>query len=206
MQRSSLKNHVVAAVLLLGSLASAACGTDSTSPALGVTPVSIVAPSSFIAAPVYVSVHPALRGTPLANDVVVSAVIGRKGGKIRVRQTGLVLTVPRGAVSAPTTFQVTALAGSIVAYEFEPHGTTFAAPLTFSQDFKDLDLKSRLGLSPRSGPQVSYFQSSAQLQQDAGTALVTEQLPAVVVTDVHGRHVEGNIYHFSGYLVSSARQ
>jgi hypothetical protein len=144
------------------------------------------------------------RSKPLTRDVVVTAQIGAEGGKIRVAETGFELTVPKGAVSQSTTFQVKALAGSMVAYEFEPHGTRFAVPLKFAQTFSGLDLGGLLGLSGKT-PQVGYFASPAQLDQSSGLAVVTEFAPTTVTSSLTGKVVTGDISHFSGYLVSSGR-
>lgn len=138
---------------------------------------------------------------PLARDVIVSAQIDAKGGRLKLDATGFELIVPKGAVSKLTTFRVKAVAGSAVAYEFEPHGATFATPLRFSQSLRYIDLRS-VGSAM---PEIGYFSNQAQIDQVAGTAVVTELTPAIAITDVSGSKAEGNIYHFSGYLVSSGR-
>ena len=138
---------------------------------------------------------------PLARDVVVTAQIGANGGKIRIAETGFELTVPKGAVSRTTTFQVKALAGSLMAYEFEPHGTRFAVPLKFSQQLPGLGL---LGLLSQK-PEVGYFANRSQIDQKTGEATVDEFAPTTVVNGLLGRWAVGDISHFSGYLVSSGR-
>src|SRR5436309_274804 len=65
------------------------------------------------------------RSTPLANSITASKTIGVLGGTLSLPGAGLVVVVPPGAVLQATTISVTALAGSNVAYEFSPHGTTF---------------------------------------------------------------------------------
>src|SRR5947209_8334288 len=77
-----------------------------------------------------------IRNTPLATDITAGATIGSAGGTITVPGTGLTLVVPRGAVSVPTAFLVTAKAGKLVAYDFEPHGTRFPVALQFQQDLR----------------------------------------------------------------------
>ena len=144
------------------------------------------------------------RSKPLARDIVVTAQIDARGGRIRVKETGFELTVPKGAVSRMTTFQVKALAGSVLAYEFEPHGTRFAVPLKFKQELKLLDLGSLLMLG-FTKPEIGYFSSQTQIDQQSGLAVVSEIAPAIVITDLTGKRMEGNISHFSGYLVSSGR-
>ena len=141
------------------------------------------------------------RSKPLARDIVVTAQIDAKGGRIRVKETGFELTVPKGAVSRMTTFQVKALAGSVLAYEFEPHGTRFAVPLKFSQQLPGLGL---LGLLSQK-PEVGYFANRSQIDQKTGQATVDEFAPTTVVNGLLGRWAVGDISHFSGYLVSSGR-
>jgi hypothetical protein len=145
------------------------------------------------------------RPQPLSRDVVVVAEIGAEGGKIRIAETGFELTVPSGAVSVRTRFQVKALAGSLVAYEFEPHGARFAVPLKFSQEFKGLNLDGLLSLS-LSTPQLGYFANRTHIDGTTGLAVVSELTPATVTNGLLGKVVSGNIHHFSGYLVSSGRK
>src|SRR5690606_22715171 len=75
--------------------------------------------------PVERTVHVLERDTPLARDIVVSRVITQRGGVINVPGAGLRVTIPTGALQRPTRISVRALAGSAVAYTFEPHGTQF---------------------------------------------------------------------------------
>ncbi len=130
----------------------------------------------------------------LTTDQTVRARIGREGGTITVASTGLTLIIPPGAVQKPTNFSVTAIAGKGVAYEFEPHGTTFAKPLIFRQQVSLIALP--WGKSPIGG----YFESRDFLNPLTGQATIQESIPARVKNGV----VEFLIEHFSGYLVSSA--
>src|SRR4051794_36184215 len=54
-------------------------------------------------------------------EVTASKVIDSRGGTISLPEAGLTLIVPAGAVANATAFSVTAIEGSSVAYEFEPH-------------------------------------------------------------------------------------
>ena len=117
---------------------------------------------------------------------------------LTIPEAGLTLTVPQGAVTTNTKFTATAIAGRLVAYEFEPHGTTFAKPLQFSQDLKKTSLLgSLLGSALMDG---AYFTSRDQLNTTLGIGLVSEVLPAV--SDLLRSRVTFPIKHFSGYLVS----
>ena len=68
------------------------------------------------------------RTTPLAGDVSASREIGPSGGTIDLKEAGVKLVFPRGAVAAPVTITVRALAGEFVVFTCEPHGTVFATP------------------------------------------------------------------------------
>ena len=137
------------------------------------------------------------RNAPLAKDISVSATIGKAGGTLTIADAGLTLVVPPGAVTTNTKFTATAVAGRLVAYEFEPHGTKFAVPLQFTQDVKKLSLLSAL-TSPLM--QGAYFTDRSKLNQTLGIAGVTEVLPATL--DLLKGRVSFPIKHFSGYLVS----
>ena len=137
------------------------------------------------------------RATPLQTDISVSAVIGTAGGTISIPEAGLTLVVPPGAVTANTNFTATALAGRLVAYEFEPHGTTFAVPLQFTQDLRKVSLLGALTSPLMDG---AYFTDEGKLNQTLGIAAVSELLPATV--DLLRGRVGFPIKHFSGYLVS----
>jgi hypothetical protein len=148
----------------------------------------------------------ARRRVPLLRDVTASAVIDRRGGSIRVSGTGFTLRVPPGAVKVRTMFKITALAGTIVAYEFQPHGARFAIPLGFSQSTWHL-----VGGSAGASPLLGYFSDRTQLNHSAGTAKAVEAWQAQENDDLtgdnedSGRRIEGSIPHFSGYMVSSGR-
>lgn len=137
-----------------------------------------------------------------AAPVVASTTIGARGGALEIPQTGLVLTVPAGAVSQPTRFSVRALPGSIVAYEFEPHGTRFAKPLVLDQSLRGV---ARGDVGPEGvALEGGYFADDSQLDGEGGVAQIDEFLPARLSPD--GAHVRVEIQHFSGYVLSSGRR
>jgi hypothetical protein len=137
------------------------------------------------------------RNASLQQDISVSAVIGKAGGTLSIPEAGLTLVVPPGAVASNTTFTATALAGRLVAYEFEPHGTTFAVPLKFSQDLRKVSLLGALTSPLMDG---AYFTDRDNLNQTLGIAAVSELVPATI--DLLQGRVAFPIKHFSGYLVS----
>ena len=140
------------------------------------------------------------RRTPLARDITVSSVIGKSGGVLEIREAGLRLFVPPGAVDGPVDFTATALKGSMIAYEFGPHGTTFNKPLTFRQD-----LKPTTWFHHKSGVQLElgYFKDKSQIDAPRGRVLIDEFLPAV---EVKQSRIQFDIHHFSGYVLASGRK
>ncbi len=126
------------------------------------------------------------RRTPLEADEVGEAVIGIWGGQIMLSKDGVQLYVPPGALTTPTTIRVTALAGSKVAYEFEPHGIRFALPV---------EIYIRKDVTSTTGSLFGVYYEG----DPAGAFSVLEFLPVwenprwyTLLTD-----------HFSGYALAS---
>lgn len=142
---------------------------------------------------------------PLAEAVVVTRTVPSSGGSIDVPGTGFQLQIPSGAFAGQSmTFTVTALPGSIVAYDFAPHGATFLKPLGFVQQLGHTNWKT---LSQLPGATLllegAYFADAAQLDEVTGHAQVDEFLAADV--NVAGATLRFPISHFSGYMTSSGR-
>jgi hypothetical protein len=142
------------------------------------------------------------RSAPLAADITVSRVIGQNGGALRSPLAGITVTVPRGALSAPTAISVTAIAGDLIAYEFGPHGTVFNVPLRIEQRLSKAE-RTRNG-TDHLGASAGHFLSAADIDFAGGRAAVNEQLDATV--DVRNNKVTWNPSHFSGYLLASGRK
>ncbi|HEX9562782.1 MAG TPA: hypothetical protein VF981_02380 [Gemmatimonadaceae bacterium] len=140
--------------------------------------------------------QPLERDVSLRSDVTVRALIGSGGGRISLPGQGFTLIVPRGAVRNDTRFSVTAVAGTMVAYEFEPHGTTFRVPLVAIQDLNDTSYRLRLLSSLTAG----YFESRTQLFNLDGTVILNELIPGIL-SPLTGRF-SWPIEHFSGYIVA----
>lgn len=141
------------------------------------------------------AVHPLTRRSPLRSDVATSATIGVAGGVLRLPQVGLTITVPPGAVTAPTDFSVTALAGTEVAYEFEPHGTVFLRPLTAVQE-----LRGTRHTLAQSALMAGYFADRSSLNVTGLGMLVSERIAGAV--DLRRTTFTWPIQHFSGYIVA----
>jgi hypothetical protein len=140
-----------------------------------------------------VAVAPATRATPLPEDVTWTFEAGPNGAMSRNDEVGLTIVVPGGALSAPQTITVTALAGSAVAYRFEPH-LVFDRRVRLTQDLSVLNALLTLGLAG------AHFEGDA-LQIVNGLATVTEIAPATV--SILRRTVTFDVSHFSGWIVAS---
>lgn len=135
------------------------------------------------------------RTVPLETDVVRSAVIGSAGGIIDVPEAGLRLVVPTGAVSAPTAISVTALAGPLVAYTFEPHGIVFSEVVSAEQSLFGTEATTATYVSSR-----GYFSSSDAIDWETSTAAVTQV--SLVQPEQAGASIKFYLNHFSGYLIA----
>lgn len=154
------------------------------------------------------------RSQPLEQDIVVTERIGRTGGRIVIREAGLTVTFPNGALplSGPRDYveiTVTAVAGDRVAYEFEPHGLQFQVPVKLEQDAKHTNVDWRGPGGPPAGQTAdaatgAYFADRSALQAD-GTAVVSEYQETEAASQMNGSKFRWNIEHFSGYLLASNR-
>jgi hypothetical protein len=192
------------AVTLMALAFTAACGVDSPLPtALGTPDVQLAKRTASgptdgmdtVGTQVLTSVKVLGRHTALASSLSASAVIDEKGGTIRIPETGFSLWVPMGALNKRTKITVTAMAGSGVAYHFEPHGLKFNVPVWFTQDTKYTE--SVAGASLKGG----YFKDDNQVNNHGKQATVDEIYQ--VNLDAMGMILFG-VWHFSGYLVSCA--
>jgi hypothetical protein len=181
---------VMTTIALVGILSSC---SDSSGPS---EPVDVVGPARLISGPTHMAA--VTRDVPLATSQSASATIGIFGGQIRLPDVGFTLVVPAFAVTTPTTFTVTAVAGSEVAYEFEPHGSQFSVPLLATQVLEGTSV-SQPGLS--GVLYAGYFTDLSALDQLGGTALVDEVL-RVSIDRLLGR-ATFPITHFSGYLLGT---
>ncbi|HEY4305367.1 MAG TPA: hypothetical protein VGM82_12905 [Gemmatimonadaceae bacterium] len=145
-----------------------------------------------------------LRTTPLANEIVVTKVIPQNGGVIDVPGADFRLEVPKGAFRGPSmTFTVHAIAGSAVAYDFEPHGSEFLVPLRYVQRLGSTNWGHLPPMPPGFNPDVNgaYFPAAGMVDPATGIAVVTEMFQ---ITYSPGE-ISFPIRHFSGYLISTGR-
>jgi hypothetical protein len=192
--------RVARSLVRLGGLSAllgiAACSADST-----VSPKATVGGStaelSLLAAPVEVKVLQ--RKQALATAQSASVTVGFLGGVLQLPGAGLRIVIPAGAVNRTTTITATAVAGSAVAYEFQPHGIQFNVPLVAIQD---LSGTKTTGLDPLKFF-AGYFASSSDLDVSKLTATVSEILGLGV--NIGAQIAVFNIRHFSGYIIATGR-
>ncbi len=147
------------------------------------------------------------RTAPLAASVSRTRVIGRKGGKIKLDDAGLVLDIPKGALTGPTRITVTAPAGDAVAFTFEPHGLRFQKPATLSLSTKGTAAE---GVAPGSSEADDDHEKGdgrPGLNAFLGVYFVGDATGAVdplelLETSLHKDKILIEIGHFSGYAVA----
>lgn len=188
---------VRARALVLGaaSLALAACVADPLTPALEVERRDGTLPKP-------AKVHILKRTPPLkAVETRSLTITPTRGGTITLPTAGLTVTVPVGAIRTGTlTITVRAHAGKSVAYDFQPHGTVFAKALTLSQTLKQTSWK-QLGSGTLYG---GYY--PGEVDDVNSLATITESFPIRIITDARKvSRAVFDIWHFSGYILSSGR-
>jgi hypothetical protein len=138
-----------------------------------------------------------LRSKPLPYPITVRKTIGRSGGVLSIAAAGVTVVVPAGALNGDTQITMTARAGSLLAYDFEPHGVVFNVPLVFTQNLNGTNA----GLLSPLGLKLGYYSDPSLLGKT--TALVSELLQGV--TSLLTRTFTAPIKHFSGYVVICGR-
>jgi hypothetical protein len=150
------------------------------------------------------------RFLPLNRDFVVSRTISPGGGTIVLREAGVSLRFPAGALANRTRITVRAHAGDRVAYTFEPHGLQFAAPvevaqlLIFTSAYGEDDVMREL--------QGAYLPRGIADLDASGVASVVEAYPVRFRSfePYNERFVPAlatfQIGHFSGYMLASGKK
>jgi hypothetical protein len=140
------------------------------------------------------------RTKQLTRGATAFARIDARGGRITLKNAGLTLIVPPGAVARPTLFRATAIRGDMIAYDFAPHGTRFRVPLVVEQSVRQTDWAKDGTWKPC---EAAYFKDVRQLDVRRRTALVDEFLP--VTYDRRRGTMSFRVEHFSGYMISTGR-
>ncbi len=147
---------------------------------------------------------------PLKKAISVSKRIGPKGGVIEIEDLDVRLYFPKGALSEKTRITVSALAGSVVGFEFGPHGLIFDVPVEIRIDedsplLEDIDLDS----DEDDGDDEHDGDGSAYTLPDlVGVYFVGDPATGVTPLEIVPIYVDGDelvfeITHFSGYAVAS---
>jgi hypothetical protein len=184
------------------TLAVAACSADSATAPATLSAQSAVSSNDLLGGllgtvtnVLGLTVNGIQRKTPLAAPITVTKTIGWEGGYLSIPEAGVSVIVPVGALSSPTQISMTARAGSLVAYDFAPHGVTFARPLVFTQNVR----MTNAGLL--SSLKLGYYSDPSLL--GATTAVVSELISGVLST-LTGTFT-AQIRHFSGYVMTCGR-
>jgi len=147
------------------------------------------------------------REKALLTPVSVTKVIPNTGGKIDISEADFSLEIPRGAFAAKSMkITVTALAGRVVAYDFQPHGTVFTAPLRFVQKTGHTNAD---GVTPTAGFTTEWYGAyfaSGVIDPATGIAAVNELLPIDLSAMWTREEISFKVWHFSGYMISTGRQ
>src|SRR5262245_39080654 len=171
------------------------CSNDSPTTPPAATPRQVGgANRTLLGSPI--TIIPLHRTTPLATNEVVSKRIGLLGGTLVLPNAGLTIVVPALAVTSPVTITATALAGSNVAYEMQPHGLKFLAPVVATQDLSITEARTGGTINPLL-LYLGYFPNSANITSI--TELLSLQLNLPLQTST------GLIWHFSGYIWATGR-
>ena len=170
---SRLKSKLIKKIVTITTVAVAACN-DANLPS-----APQLEPSAGL---VGESVRAARRAARMQGDVVVTEVIGARGGKLKA--AGVSLDIPAGAVRQPTAITMTVSGGDYYQVHFQPHGLQFAKPASLSFQLQNA-LRS---------PFVVYF--DAMSADGEVTPLETFEVTR------RGSSVITQIGHFSGYCVA----
>jgi hypothetical protein len=190
--------------LALGLVLAAGCAQDRTTAPAAITTPGAASPDlvgglvgTVTSTLGLTTTNGVLRTTPLAANITVTKTIGRDGGILTIPAAGVTVTVPSGALSASTVITMTARKGSLIAYDFAPHGITFARPLIFKQSLKGTNAALLDGPFLR----LSYYTDPSLL----GSVTVKVSELIVGVLNVLDWSFTAPITHFSGYIMTCGR-
>lgn len=178
------------------AMAISGCAADATAPMAPTAAPSGASQSLLGLLRQPVTVSPLLRNTALATDISASTVVGVLGGNVSIPSAGLNIVIPPLAVAAGTKITVRALAGSNVAYEFEPHGIRFGVPLVATQSLR--------GTQAESGGLINPLSLFAGYFPDQNAPTSISELLNLNVSLLNQTSVF-SIWHFSGYIIATGR-
>ncbi|GAC1683179.1 MAG: hypothetical protein NVS9B3_01000 [Gemmatimonadaceae bacterium] len=144
-------------------------------------------------------VHGLARSAPIPQSSVTFTVSVERGGRAELPGTGMSLRVPPGAVRRDVAITMTALAGDMLAYEFEPHGLRFAVPVVLEQRLSATDAATDEDLVSRIVG--AYFSDRRMLASHASGLSRVDEFAPTEVGEESGKAVI-QLRHFSGYIVA----
>jgi hypothetical protein len=134
----------------------------------------------------------------------------RRETAIALEQAGLRVTFPAGSVSAPTKVCLTAHAGDLLTYTFQPHGLQFSAPIRVQQDLRGTTAFHNPRLA--TGMFAGYLLNGVAADVDVdGVGQFEETFSTVVLDDTDAptsitpARAQFTTLHFSGYALASGR-
>lgn len=188
-------------VLAFGVLVGAACSADVAAPPtdLSAGPFGTVTGSATDATGM--QFHALWWEQDLKNPVSVTKTIDVSGGVINLPETGLTVSFPAGAVTAPLTVTITADL-RYVAYKMEPSGTQFVKDVTVTQLY---DATQLAGAPLRSTVYAAYIADDSISLSGSVPAIEIEPSKTIfsaTAPDVPQAQV-WIIRHFSRYMLAS---
>ncbi|MDQ2890136.1 MAG: hypothetical protein M3R65_06215 [Gemmatimonadota bacterium] len=164
--------------------------------------------ASFPPGPASDQLRPAItRKHALKSDITVTQVIGAKGGTIHIGKAGLTVVFSPGALLQKTPITVTANAGSLISYEFGPHGTQFYAPVAIEQDMKQTTIDKKI--SQANNLFGGYMPNgTSDIVGDSARVTELHKSHTTIGVDYFGKPQMKTsvfiVWHFSGYILISA--
>jgi len=182
-------------ILAATGLVAVSCGSNESPVAPRSAAQAPAAPSNLLGLLTTTKTVKALqRTTPLAAPITRSAYIGILGGTISIPQAGLTIVVPPLSLLSTKLVSVTALAGSNVAYSFQPHGTQFLVPVIATQSLTNTQARTG-GLISVGSLFAGYFPN------DNNIFSVTEILNLNI--NLLNQTAIMTLSHFSGYIIAT---
>jgi hypothetical protein len=136
-------------------------------------------------------------------DQAVSAVVGPDGATLSLPGADFSISIPAGALSAPTAITIVSRAGSYVVYDMLPHGLHFAVPVTAIQGLSTVagygtsaSNNIRSAYLSQANEQVAFDGSVSPVELEAATTYYYGLQP---VAETHSWIVN----HFSRYILIS---
>jgi hypothetical protein len=136
-------------------------------------------------------------------DQTVSAVVGPEGATLSLPGSDFSMTIPAGALSAPTAITVTSRGGAFVVYDMLPHGLQFARSVTAAQG---LTTTATYGTSAGNGVRSAYvLQANEKVGFDGSVSPAELEAATTYFYGVQpvAQTQVWTLNHFSRYMVIS---